>query len=228
MQDIGKHYCAAAKTDASCALVKDSANKSACVFMDMCYDPCAHCQACLDAANTVLLPSILKDDSAVAIRSKFYKWCIQEGFNTSFCNIVGDQIQGSVNGNQGKRAGAICSMLGSCNASSASTDSCSYKASYMQLAGGLDLCVREGITGGLEVLPEGSISKTEALAKNVCIHDGDCKTPGHVCNTEESYRYTVCECTNGLYKCQLHGTCTNYCNVPSVEKQLAILNNLVS
>jgi hypothetical protein len=72
-------------------------------------------------------------------------------------------IARSYNGNFGKRAGAICSMLGQCPAT---IGSCSITAGSS--TGVLDTCTAEGVAGG-SVLP-GVVASLSEWRIRTCMH----------------------------------------------------------
>jgi hypothetical protein len=221
MADLGKHSCTAATDASSCGLIKDTDGNSLCAYIDTCSDPCSACQQCLESVNTGLLAATLPLASAADVRAAFYAWCAAEGYGAAQCVSVADRVQASMAGNLGRRAGAVCSLLGPCS-SSASTANCTFIAPAVGVVrpGHLDKCTIEGIAGGRQLDPLGeAATEEEALAAGLCLQDDDCEGAGHVCSTLGN-ETLVCGCYEGVDSCQHYGTCTSHCEEPGFKSQL--------
>jgi hypothetical protein len=236
MVDVGKHPCAAAKDASSCQLLRDPRGRPLCTHADTCSsEPCSTCQACLDSANGDLFASAAFKAAitAVEVRQQFGKWCSGQGYSTALCARVGERIQGSAEGNLGKRAGAICSLLGSCSGNAAA-NSCSGSgftanstSGAAALTGNVDQCTVEGVQGGAELyLSSRPVPVQQVPELDLCLRDIDCPRAGQVCKRQGAGTL-VCGCSNGVDVCQTYGTCISYCQVPSVQLQMAAVNRLV-
>jgi hypothetical protein len=227
MWDLSKHSCTAATDATSCRLIKDAAGSSVCAYVDSCSDPCSACHACLGSVNTGLLPLTLSLSTGVDVRVAFYAWCIADGYSAAGCIAAGDSIQASPYGNPGKRAGAVCSLLGPCGSSSCASTAASAKARGSTPVGRLDKCTVEGVAAGRRLeAPAGAVAEEEAAAAGLCLEDDDCEGAGHVCSKPDNGTL-VCSCSDGVDSCQRYGTCMSHCRDPSFKAQLQEHNSNV-
>jgi hypothetical protein len=237
MSNVARHSCGAAKDAGSCGLLKDRRGMDMCMYADTCSaNPCSTCQACLDTANLYLNSLMFTmATTPIELREPFGQLCKKLNTSEILCARVGERIQASAEGNLGRRAGSICSMLGAC--SSGSTSSCggftvpTFEGKpgnlTANLTGALDLCTIEGVENGTALyLSTKPVPPQQVKELELCLQDGDCPKAGQVCHRQGAGTQ-VCGCAGGADVCQSYGTCTSYCKVPSVEQQLAALNKLV-
>jgi hypothetical protein len=238
MADVAKHSCAAAKDAGSCGLLKDRRGRDMCLYADTCSaNPCSACQACLDTAN-LYLNSLMFTMAVtpIELREPFGQLCKALNVSDALCARVGERIQASAEGNLGRRAGSICSMLGACSRDAIASCSAFTAPAFegrpgnltTNLTGTLDLCTIEGVQGGAPLfLSTKPVPPQQVKELGLCLQDGDCPEAGQVCHRQGAGTQ-VCGCAGGVDVCQSYGSCTSYCRVPSVARQLEALNRMVS
>jgi hypothetical protein len=95
-------------------------------------------------------------DNADTLAARFATECLQNytANNVVLCNDIQKAIKVSLAGSAAKRAGVLCTRLGSCSAA----DKCNLTAARVGngtvLNGTLYMCAVEGVTGGTLFTPE--------------------------------------------------------------------------
>jgi hypothetical protein len=112
---------------AVCACV---GGEDVCVNIGACRQtPCARCAGCVAAMQAfVHAPSTEALMDAGTLASAFYAACLaSRQWTASLCFAARTAVEGSHNGNLGRRAAAVCAALGDCNVDSSSLGStCRY------------------------------------------------------------------------------------------------------
>lgn len=159
--------------------------------------PCKACEVCVQAMQ--LFPDIAKDTTkASEVADKFRSFCAGTGRSPLACEAAATDIAGSVNGNLGRRVGALCRSLAECTDQASNCSVASVSGQPAQL---LDLCSVEGVKGGKPV-PDASFHDP----LNSCTGDGDCAAqPGMFCSRATTQM--VCSCTAGAVACVQKGSC---------------------
>jgi hypothetical protein len=236
LADASKHSCAAAKAGATCAAVRGPLGEPLCRYVETCSSTCGACQACLSTVTASLLTVTSPAATAFEVAAGFAVWCSAAGYEAALCLLAQRRIIESANGNVGRRAGALCTLLGPCSRQAAAT--CTFSSPAMGgttlpaaaglLQGSLDQCTVEGVEGGRQLpveLPEGAVSEASAPA-GTCTQDSDCPGQGRVCNMAD-HATLVCGCSGGVDSCTLAGQCSSYCQVSTVQRRLEEHNSLV-
>ncbi len=234
LADPGRHWCSAAKEGSTCAAVRGPQGEPLCSYVATCSSACSACQACLDTVTASFLAATSPVASAFEVAAAFAAWCSAAGYQPAACLAVQRTILESTNGNVGRRAGALCSLLGPCSGQAAAK--CTFRVQGSGFDSGaeplpegpLDQCTAEGVSGGSQLqveLPAGAVTASTAPA-GTCFQDADCPGQGTLCNRED-HSVLVCGCSGGLDSCTPAGRCSSYCNVSSVQRRLEEHNSLV-
>lgn len=131
--------------------------------------PCTTCKKCLAVVNQlVVIPDVSIGIEGSVLASSFLPKCTGNLTNNDvvLCKKVAAAIAGSYNGNLGKRAGALCSLLGQCVGPATSAALCNITTDKP-----LDLCTQEGYQLGTPV--KGTTTEGEELC---CTHSWEATT----------------------------------------------------
>ncbi len=218
LADVSKHPCAVNTDERSCGAAVTLGASFTCAMVPTCYDRCAAAQGCLNLVSSTLINTTRSLTDAAAIASEVSRWCVHHNYSTLLCAGITATVKLSTNGNLGKRAGALCSMLDEIPVTSFG---CNFSAGSK--IGGLDECSIEGVAGGTSI---NVTSNPPPVGSAACHLDSDCSAAGEVCQITGDY-YN-CSCANGVDRCKSIGVCTNTCDLTSVTNEVTRLNELVS
>lgn len=112
--------------------------------------PCKVCSDCVTRWAS-FVDSVPVGHSAAAVSAMFQAQCrsFAAGYSPEQCTATGTIVFAS--GNTGRRAGAICSILGACPSALVGDASCAINS--LGKSGPLDLCTKEGVANGTTKLP---------------------------------------------------------------------------
>lgn len=113
--------------------------------------PCEMCQKCItDVQAFVTAARANINDTADTLAAKLEAECLANytSKDVVLCNEIKKAITYSKDGNVAKRAGLLCSKLGSCPASLGCNLAANKFATSILLNGSLSLCSVEGVSGG--------------------------------------------------------------------------------
>lgn len=198
---------------------------SQCKAVPSCDSTCTRCQQCV-LRTGYFVAGQLGVNKASVVASAFKQHCIQQLYDTELCEAVAQDIRNSVNGNLGKRAGALCSRLQRCSHNGLNTCQLSVRmAGQLTIRKGmLDQCTVEGILGGTP-----TDAGPPALAGQSCFQDDDCPQRS-VCEFDASNNgsYSHCYCSGGEDKCIRRGRCVAVCQSAQVQQMISQANKRVS
>lgn len=156
-----------------------------------CIDtPCGACNKCV--ANVRSFTDAYKSDSDKAvIADAWTPFCTNTLKHTATsCEFVRAQILSSTNGNIGKRAGMICSLLQEC--ASIPSDCRLVPALAGASPSPLDLCTVGGTAAGLQV-PGVQSTASFVPEAGSCLDTSHCSSkPGRVCNKQITTDMPTC------------------------------------
>jgi hypothetical protein len=113
------------------------------LFVPLCR--CETCQRCLD--NFTATASM--DGTTEVLATTFRTACVDKGRPSANCDRAEKAIRASFNGNLGRRVGAICRVLGECDAGLATNATCVLTGDGK--SGQLSECLRGGVSNGTAI-----------------------------------------------------------------------------
>lgn len=111
---------------------------------------CETCQRCLSNFSTFVSGQVSSTATAEQLAAAFRAQCVASTRPSADCDRVEKAIAGSFKGNLARRVGAICRVLGECDAGLASNASC--VLSVGSKSGSLSECRVDGVSSGEDVV----------------------------------------------------------------------------
>jgi hypothetical protein len=169
--------------------------------------PCRRCRTCSWKTAAWIRNSTWDLAVPDQIALTFGTFCRGSGRPSNLCSSIQAEIQSSASGNLGKRAGALCRVLGDCNPSQFGlTCSLAYTGdgalSATDPVGVLDLCTSEGTSTGSAVP---GVKADFALASGRCLTSADCGSTSLMCSMAVTTQQ--CTCAAGKDTCVAVGYC---------------------
>lgn len=89
------------------------------------------------------------DGTAESIAMAFRTACVDKGRASAACDKAEKAIRASLNGNLGRRVGAVCRLLGECDAGLSTNASCVLTGDGK--SGQLSECLKGGVSNGTDI-----------------------------------------------------------------------------
>lgn len=174
--------------------------------------PCKTCKACLAQMFDFAQP-LLGETDAKSISTQFNTLCRQSR-ETAICQNITGRIEQSTNGNLGKRAGLLCTLLSECEPDRFESD-CSLGSSNPLLStnvphGKVDLCKPQGTSTGTTLIP--GVEATVNYTTGTCLDDTLSGCPAtQRCDSRPGLGQYVCVCNNatGQDTCERRYPCVD-------------------
>lgn len=119
-----------------------------CTFQHKSTNRCETCQRCISTFSNYTATEVTPTATATELATRFRAFCISPavGRPSAACDRVEKAIGSSYKGNMGRRLGAICRVLGECDAGLATNATC--QLSSNSKAGTLSDCSVQGVSTG--------------------------------------------------------------------------------